>query len=173
MTFFTRRILLWNMKSWHFKEQRCGNFKCSFVSKAACDKAQTNGIYLYFLIFSLSKWPEIYWFSFFFTVLSTHLEFSKTETEKNSGDHYSAILDFAGGKNQICSLTLLRSLQTISDYFVIPWIYFWLFTQLLKLALVPLTLEPQTLPVFPHILYYLYPLFYMSTLAEILSFFEL
>lgn len=42
--------------------------------------------------------------------LSTCLEFSKTETEKNTEDRYSAILDFAGGKNQICPLTLLRSL---------------------------------------------------------------
>lgn len=85
---------------------------------------------------------------FFFTILSTHLEFSKTQTEKNSSNHYSTVLDFAGGKNQICSLTLLRSLQTISDYFVIPWIYIWVFTQLLKSASVSYTLEPPNLPVF-------------------------
>lgn len=55
--FFTWRIQLWKVKSWHFKEQRCHNFKCSFVSKLASDKAQLSGIHLHFLRFFLNKWP--------------------------------------------------------------------------------------------------------------------
>lgn len=136
MTFFTWKILLWKLKLWHFKEQCCGNFRCTFVSNPKSDKAQMNGICVHFLIFSLKKWPilwnllnsePIFLFHYFCSSF-----WNSVRLEQNSHLCYRANLDFAGGKNQICSLTLLHSLQTISHYFVMLWIYFWLFTQLLK-----------------------------------------
>lgn len=126
--FFTWRVLLWKVKSWHFKEQRCRNFKCSFVSKSASDKAQMSGIYLHFLRLFLNKWAvpsKLLIFEkkkFFFTIFVQAFDWTRI------GAIVTVKLGYAGGKNQIRSLTLLCSVQTVSDYFVILWIYFWLFT---------------------------------------------
>lgn len=67
-----------------------------------------------------------YWFlkkkKFFFTIFVQAFDWTRI------GAIVTVKLGYAGGKNQIRSLTLLCSVQTVSDYFVILWIYFWLFT---------------------------------------------